>query len=161
MPRYKTIEESDKPISTCLLDHMKNDAMFSFKNPKNGDEGRDMTDINNVFEALKSFEQTLNSDSSVQDATKFLKKASDIVQRTIKIVDLKGEEQVLRFKSPTNVQVELYHLCFIQHSYHDVHRRYWLSITPKNAQNEAAPEYKPLLKKTRSFSRFMKSFRKK
>ena len=30
---YKTIEESDKPISTCLLDHMKNDVNFSNKNP--------------------------------------------------------------------------------------------------------------------------------
>ena len=161
MPRYKTIEESNEPISTCLLDHWKNDAMLSFEKTKIGDEGRDLPDINNVFEALKSFERTLNSNSTIQDVTKFCKKASNFVQRTINIVDLKGGKQVFSFKSATNVQVEPYHLCFVQHSYHDVHRRYWLSITPKNAQNEPAPECKPLLKKTRSFSRFLKSFRKK
>ena len=55
-PFYKTIETSNKPISTCLLDQMKNDAKFTEKNPKIGDEGKDLNDINHVFETLQSFE---------------------------------------------------------------------------------------------------------
>ena len=51
---YRTIEESDKPISVCLLDQMKNDANFSEKNPRIGDEGKHLTDINQVFETLQS-----------------------------------------------------------------------------------------------------------
>merc|ERR1712051_619698 len=68
----KTIEKSDKPISTCLFDQMKNDANFSVKNPRIGVEGKDLTDINQVFETLKSFEPRWISDSSVQDVTQFL-----------------------------------------------------------------------------------------
>ena len=35
---------------------MKNDAKFTEKNPKIGDEGKDLNDINQVFETLQSFE---------------------------------------------------------------------------------------------------------
>ena len=56
VPDYKTIETSYKPISTCLLDQMKNDANFSHKTPRIGDEGKDLNDINHVFETLQSFE---------------------------------------------------------------------------------------------------------
>ena len=55
-PFYKTIETSSKPISTCLLDQMKNDPKFSEANPRIGDEGKDLNDINQVFETLQSFE---------------------------------------------------------------------------------------------------------
>ena len=74
----KTIKKSDKPISTCLLDQMKNDAKFSDKNPRIGDEGKDLTDINQVFETLKSFEPSWHLNSTVQDVTQFLEKASNI-----------------------------------------------------------------------------------
>ena len=53
---YKTVKYSDTPISTCLLDQMKNDANFSEKNPRIGDEGKDLNDIIQVFETLQSFE---------------------------------------------------------------------------------------------------------
>ena len=49
----KTVKNSDTPISTCLLDQMENDAKFYNKNPKIGDDGKDLTDINQVFEMLK------------------------------------------------------------------------------------------------------------
>ena len=55
-PFYKTIETSNKPISTCLLDQMKNDLKFSEKIPRIGDERKDLNDINQVFETLQSFE---------------------------------------------------------------------------------------------------------
>ena len=138
---YKTIEKSDQPISTCLLDQMKNDAKFSDKNPRIGDEGKDLTDINKVFETLKSFEARLNSDSSVQDVTQFLEKASKVLQRTINIVDLKGGEQLIKFKSAIKVQSEPYHLCSIQCS--SVYSRCWLSITCKNVQNTLATQMEP------------------
>ena len=70
---YKTIEESDKPISTCLLDHMKNDVNFSNKNPRISNKQRDLTDITKVFETLVSNEALLNQDSTVQDVTTFSK----------------------------------------------------------------------------------------
>ena len=92
---YKTIEESDKPISTCLLDHMKNDVNFSDKNPKISNKQRDLTDITKVFETLVSNEALLNQDSTVQDVTTFLKKISNTLQRTINIVDLKHTGQNL------------------------------------------------------------------
>ena len=157
---YKTIENSDKPISTCLLDQMKSDANFSVKNPRIGDEGKDLTDINQVFETLKSFETDV---FSVQDVTNFLEKASKVLQRTINIVDLKGGEQVFKFKSAKNVLAEPYHLCL--HSF--VNRRCWLSITCNNVQNtlvtqmEPALEVdKPDLKKPSGFSQVLKFFRK-
>ena len=159
---YKTIGKSDKPISTCLLDQIKSHANFSVKNPRIGDEGRDLTDINQVFETLKSFETEV---SSVQDVTNFLEKASKILQRTINIVDLKGGEQVFKFKSAKNVQAEPYHLCFILH--YMVNRRCWLSITCNNVQNTLATqmepaleEDKPDLKKPSGFSQVLKFFRK-
>ena len=139
---YKTIEESDKPISICLLDQMKNDANFSVKTPRIGDEGKDLTDINQVVETLRSFEPSWNLNSSVQDVTQFLEKASKVLQRTINIVDLKGVEQVFKFKSAKNVQAEPYHLCFVQ-SYVRVFYRCWLSITCKNVQNTLATQMEP------------------
>ena len=163
---YKTIEESDKPISTCLLDHMKNDVNFSDKNSRISNKQRDLTDITKVFETLVSNEALLNQDSTVQDVTKFLKKASKILQRTIQIVDLKGGEQTLKFKSATNVQAEPYYLCFVQHSDDYVVRRGWLSITPKNVQNTPAVQKKPsledrpLLNRTGGFSQVMNFFRR-
>ena len=111
---YRTIEKSYKPISRCLLDQMKNDANFSVKNPRIGDEGKDLTEINQVFETLKSFEPSWHLNSTVQDETQFLEKASKVLQRLINVVDLKGLEQVLKFKSAKNVQAEPYHLCFVQ-----------------------------------------------
>ena len=162
---YKTIENSDKPISTCLLDQMKNDAKFSEKTPRIGDEGKDLNDINQVFETLQSFESRLDYTSTVQDVTQVLEKASKILQRTIKIVDVKGGEQVFKFKSSKNVQAEPYHLCFIQFSL--VYSRCWLSITSKNVQNTLATQMEPALeeknpelKKKRGFSRVLKFFRK-
>ena len=163
-PFYKTIETSSKPISTCLLDQMKSDANFSVKNPRIGDEGRDLTDINQVFETLKSFEKVV---SSVQDVTQFLEKASKVLQRTINIVDLKGGEQVFEFKSEKNVQAEPYHLCFVQSYIVGYRSCAWLSITCKNVHNTLATqmepafeEEKPDFKKTRSFSRVLNFFRK-
>ena len=179
MLNYKTIEESDKPISTCLLDHMKNDVNFSNKNPRISNKQRDFQILYQhlkdnleeqlgpfVFETLVSNEALLNQDSTVQDVTAFLKKASKILQRTIKIVDLKGGEQTLKFKSATNVQAEPYYLCFVQHSDDYVVRRGWLSITPKNVQNTLAVQKKPsledrpLLNRTGGFSQVMKFFRR-
>ena len=164
---FKTIEKSDKPISTCLLDQMKNDANFSVKNPRIGVEGKDLTDINQVFETLKSFEPRWISDSSVQDVTQFLEKASKVLQRTINIVDLKGGEQVFKFKSAKNVQAEPYHLIFVQREVYKVYNRGWLTITSKNVQNTLAMDMepalekdKPDLKKPSGFSRVLKFFRK-
>ena len=148
---YKTIEESDKPISTCLLDQMKNDANIALKNQ--------------VFETLKSFEPSWNRASNVQDVTTFLKKATKILQRTINIVDLKGGEKVFKFKLATNVEAEPYHLCFVQDS-DNVYQRGWVSITCKKVQNtlttqmEPALEIKPDLNKSRGFSRVFNFFRK-
>ena len=162
---YKTIETSDKPISTCLLDQMKKDANFSVKNPGIGNEGRDLTDINQVFETLKSFEPSWNRASNVQDVTTFLKKATKILQRTINIVDLKGGEKVFKFKLATNDEAEPYHLCFVQDS-DNVYQRGWVSITCKKVQNtlttqmEPALEIKPDLNKSRGFSRVFNFFRK-
>ncbi len=163
---YKTIEESDKPISTCLLDQMKNDANFSDKKPRTGKEGKDLTDINQVFETLQSFEPRWKVFSNVQDVTQFLEKASKILQRTINIVNVKGGEQIFKFKSAKNVQAEPYYLCFVQYSV-DVDHRGWLSITSKNMHNILATkmepdleEDKPHLKKTRGFSRVLNFFRK-
>ena len=153
---YKTIETSDKPISTCLLDQMKNDAKFSEKKP---------TEINQVFETLKSFEPSWHLNSTVQDETQFLEKASKVLQRLINVVDLKGLEQVLKFKSAKNVQAEPYHLCFVQ-SY-NVGYSCWLSITCKNVHNTLATQMEPAfeedkldLKKPSGFSRVLKFFRK-
>ena len=163
MPRYKTIEESDKPISTCLLDHMKNDVNFSNKNPRIDNKKRDLTDKTKVFETLVSNEALLNQDSTVQDVTTFLKKASKILQRTINIIDLKGGEQVLKFKSAKNDPAEPYYLCFVQHSDDYVVRRGWLSITPKNVQNTLAVLKKPSLEdrnRTGGFSQVMNFFRR-
>ena len=132
-PFYKTIETSNKPISTCLLDQMKNDAKFSKKKPRIGDEGIDLNVINQVFETLQSFESKLDYTSTVQDVTQVLEKASKILQRTIKIVDVKGGEQVFQFKS-----AEPYHLCFVDDSNSQestVYFRCWLSITCKNEHN--------------------------
>ena len=163
---YKTIEESDKPISTCLLDHMKNDVNFSNKNPKISNKQRDLTDITKVFETLVSNEALLNQDSTVQDVTTFLKKASKILQRTIEIVNLKGGEQTLKFKSATNVQAEPYYLCFVQHSNDYVVRRGWLSITPQKWRNNLASkmetilENRLLLNRTGGFSQVMNFFRR-
>ena len=70
---YKTIEESDKPISTCLLDHMKNDVNFSDKYSRISNKQRNLTDITKVFETLVSNEALLNQDSTVQDVTTFSK----------------------------------------------------------------------------------------
>ena len=131
---YKTIEVSDEPILSCLFDQMKNDPNFAFKNSRYGVEKKDLTDINQVFESLKSFESSLNYDSTVQDLTKFFTKASKILQRTINIVNIKGGEQVFKFKSAKNVQAEPYHLCFVK-IYDYVDYRGWLSITSKNVQN--------------------------
>ena len=144
---YKTIETSDKPISTCLLDQMKNDANFSVKNPGIGDEGKDLTDINQVFETLQSFEPNWGRISSTKkDLTKFLEKASKVLQRTIKIVDLKGGEQVFKFKSAKHVQAESYHLCFVQHSVAIVYYiTCWLSITTKNVENTLVTQMEPTL----------------
>jgi hypothetical protein len=165
-PFYKTIETSNKPISTCLLDQMKNDANFSNKNPRIGDEGKDLTDIDKVFETLKLSKESLNVLSSVQDVTQFLEKASNILQRTINIVDLKGGEQVFKFQSAKTVQAEPYHLCFAQ-IYSYVSDRGWLSITSKNVQNTLATQMEPAheenepdLKKPSGFSRVLKFFRK-
>ena len=140
MPYYKTIEISDKPISACLLDQMKNDAKFFHKNPRIGDEakGRDLIDflkLFEVFESLKSFEPKWNQDSTTQEVTNFLKKASKILQQTIKILDLKGGEQVFELNLAANVQEEPYHLCFVQYSPDYIFERCWLSISPKNVQN--------------------------
>ena len=133
--RYKTMKQSDKPISTCLLDQMKNDANFSVKNPRIGHQGKDLTDINQVFGTLQSFEPSWNRYSSVQDVTQFLEKASKVLQRTINIVDLKGEEQDFKFES-----AQPYHLCFGQRL---VCYRGWLSITSKNVQNTPDTQMEP------------------
>ena len=95
---------------------------------------------NQVFETLKSFEPSWNFDSTVQDVTQFLEKASKVLQRTINIVNLKGEEQVFKFKSAKNVQAEPYHLCVVSYGY-----RGWLSITSKNVQNTLATQMEPKL----------------
>ena len=145
---------SYKPISTCLLDQMKNDVKFSDKNPEI---------INQVFETLFTFEAMVNINSTIKDVTEFFKKASNILQRTINIVDLKGGEEVFRLKSATEVRSEPYHLCFVQHY---VYYRCWLSITPKKVQNtlatemEPASERKSLVNRTSSFSRISNFFRK-
>ena len=112
---YKTVTHSDKPISTCLLDQMKNDAKFSDNTPET---------INQVFETLHTFE-------AMVDIDQFFKEASKILQRSINIVDLKGGEQVFKFKSATKTQAEPYHLCFLQYCDY-VYQRFWLSITCKN-----------------------------
>ena len=147
----KTIEKSDKPISTCLLDQMKNDANFSNKKPRIGDEGKDLTDINQVFETLQSFEPYWGYSSTEKDVTKFLEKASKFLQRTIKIVNLKGGEQVFKFKSAENVQADPYHLCKVQNC--------WLSITCKNVQNTEATQME-LDPRSSGFSRILNFFRK-
>ena len=151
-PFYKTIETSSKPISTCLLDQMKNDPKFSEANPRIGDEGKDLNDINQVFETLQSFESNLDYTSTIQDVTQVLEKASKILQRTIKIVNVKGEEQVFMFKQAQKFQIfekklslsvrslcaEPYHLCFVDDSNSQestVYFRCWLSITCKNVHN--------------------------
>ena len=134
---YETIEEINKPISTCLLDQMKNDADFMNKNPRIDDDVN-LTDIDQVFETLKSFEPKLNEDSSVQVVTKFLKKATDILQRAINIVDINGEEKVFKFKSAKNIPAKPYHLCFVQ--VFDIEDRSWLSITSKNVENTQATQ---------------------
>ena len=142
-PFYKTIETSKKPISTCLLDQMKNDAKFSEKNPSIGDDGKDLNDINQVFETLQSFESRLDYTSTVQDVTQVLEKASKILQRPINIVDVKGGEQVFKFKS-----AEPYHLCFVDDSgtqESTVYFRCWLSITCKNVHNTLATQMEPTL----------------
>ena len=169
---YKTIEESDKPISTCLLDQMKNDANFPDKKLKilassvaPLQRAANIALKNQVFETLKSFEPSWNRASNVQDVTTFLKKATKILQRTINIVDLKGGEKVFKFKLATNVEAEPYHLCFVQDS-DNVYQRCWLSITCKKVQNtlttqmEPALEIKPDLNKSRGFSRVFNFFRK-
>ena len=115
---------------------MKNDANFS------------LTDINQVFETLKSFEMEV---SSVQDVTQFLEKASKILQRTINVVDLKGLEHVLNFKSRKNVQAEPYHLCFFLHYFGN--RRGWLSITCKNVHNTLATPMEPALEEDKKDSK--------
>ena len=143
MSSYKIVHYSDKPISTCLLDQMKNDAKFSDKTPET---------INQVFETLCTFEAKANIEyvnSTIKDVTKFFKKASNILQRTINIVDLKGGEQVFRLKLATEVQSEPYHLCFVQPVGY-VYFRCWLSITPKRVQNT----------QTSSFSRISSFFQK-
>ena len=165
---YKTLEKSDKPISTCLLDQMKNDAKFSNKNTRIGEKRKD---INKVFETLKSFEPWLHWDSTAKDVTQFLEKASNLLQRKIKVVNLKGGEQVLKFNSATNIQAEPYHLCFVHNEvpFFDAlrnQRRGWLSITCKNVRNTAATqiepdlENKPDLNKTRPFSQVLNFFQK-
>ena len=148
---YKTLEKSDKPISTCLLDQMKNDANFPL-----------YRNTNKIFETLKSFEPWLNWNSTVQDVTQFLEKASNLLQRTINIVDLKGGEQVVKFNSATKVQAEPYHLCFVHNSFFDVHRnqrRCWLSITCKNVQNTETTQME-LDPGSSGFSRMLNFFRK-
>ena len=164
---YKTVKYSDTPISTCLLDQMKNDANFSEKNPRIGDEGKHLTEINQVFETFKSFELSLNAYSTVQNLNHFLEEASNILQRTISIVNIKGGEQVFECKAAQNVQAEPYHLCFVQDYNHKVYSRCWLSINCKNVKNTPAgqkelaiEEDKPDLKKTHSFSRVLNFFRK-
>ena len=79
--------------------------------------------------------------STVQDVTQVLEKASKILQRTIKIVDVKGGEQVFKFKS-----AEPYHLCFVDDSGSQestVYFRCWLSITCKNVHNTLATQMEP------------------
>ena len=154
--RSKTIRKSDKPISTCLIDQMQCDENFFNKILRNSDE---------VKEILKSSEPWWLQGSSAQDVTRFLKKATDILQRTIKIVDLNGGEQVFKFESTTKVQAKPYHLCFVQY-FGFVYYRCWLSITCKIVQNtlttqmEPVLENKPDLNKTSSFTRISNFFRR-
>jgi hypothetical protein len=140
MSSYKIVHYSDKPISTCLLDQVKNDVKFSDKTPET---------INQVFETLCTFEAMVKINSTITDETQFLKKASNILQRRINIVDLKEGEKSFKLKSATKVQSEPYHLCFVQPSGH-VYFRCWLSITPKKVQNT----------QTSSFSRISSFFQK-
>ena len=105
-----------------------------------------MTDINQVFETLKSFEPRWISDSSVQDVTQFLEKASSVLQRTINIVDQKGGEEVFKFTSVTNIPEEPYRMCFVQHSVAIVcYITCWLSITTKNVENTLVTQMEPTL----------------
>ena len=76
--------------------------------------------------------------------TQFLEKASKVLQRTINIVDIKGGEQVFKFKSAKNVQAEPYHLCFAKTYASTVVFRGWLSITSKNVQNTLATQMEPV-----------------
>ena len=111
----------------------------------------------NFCNSLLRFELRLDYTSTVQDVSQVLEKASKILQRTIKIVDVKGGEQVFKFKQAQKFQIfekklslsvrspcaEPYHLCFVDDSNSQestVYFRCWLSITCKNVRNTLASD---------------------